>query len=355
MTLRYGWTTGACAAAATKAAYTTLLTDAFIDQVQIELPRGQKPIFSVTYQKVDSFTACAGILKDAGDDPDVTHRTLIVSTIQNGPLDNGVTFQSGPGVGTITLPGLPLPVGSPAINPGPQSMIRRCVDEVAQAHGVKGDVIVTLSIPGGESLAEKTWNPRLGIQGGLSILGTTGIVIPYSCSAWIHSIHRGVDVARAQGLSHIGAATGKTSENALQRFYDLPDYALIDMGDFVGGLLKYLRGHPIPYLTIAGGFAKITKLGQGNLDLHSSKGVVDLDWIVALADSCSVEQKRALKTAYSANHALTLLQENDLSSVTRAIALAALERVQTTLSPPSKTTVDLMIVDRNGQIIAHVP
>ena len=138
------------------------------------------------------------------------------------------------------------------------------------------DATVEISVPDGERIAERTANGRLGILGGLSILGTTGIVIPYSCSAWIHSIHRGVDVARASGCVHIGAATGETSEAAIRALYGLPDHALIEMGDFVGGLLKYLREHPVPRLTIAGGPAKMTKLAEGKLDLHSKRGAVDL-------------------------------------------------------------------------------
>ena len=131
----------------------------------------------------------------------------------------------------------------------------------------------------GEKIAERTLNGRLGIVGGLSILGTTGIVVPYSCSAWIHSIHRGIDVARAVGLDHVAGATGATSEAAIARLYGLPEQALIDMGDFVGGMLKYLRRHPVPRVTVAGGMAKMTKLGQGLLDLHSRRGEVDLDWL----------------------------------------------------------------------------
>src|SRR4029077_14707557 len=137
------------------------------------------------------------------------------------------------------------------------------------------DLVVTIAIRGGERLAEKTMNARLGIVGGLSVLGTTGIVVPYSSSSWIHAIQRGIDVARAAGLTHIAAATGTTSERAVQRLYDLPEAALIDMGDFVGGTLKYLRRHPIPRLTLAGGFAKIAKLAQGHLALHSSRSRLD--------------------------------------------------------------------------------
>ena len=125
-------------------------------------------------------------------------------------------------------------------------------------------------------MAAKTLNARLGIVGGLSILGTTGVVIPYSCAAWIASIHNGIDVARATGVTHVAGATGRTSEAAVKALYDLPETALLDMGDFVGGTLKYLRTHPVQRVTIAGGIAKITKLAQGMLDLHSARGRVEL-------------------------------------------------------------------------------
>ena len=148
------------------------------------------------------------MIKDAGDDPDVTHGALICATVRAGAPGTGVTFRAGEGVGTVTRPGLPLPPGEPAINPVPRQMIRDAIAEVAAAAGGAADAEVEISIPGGEALAAKTLNGRLGIVGGLSILGTTGIVVPYSCSAWIHSIYRGIDVARAAGLTHVAGATG---------------------------------------------------------------------------------------------------------------------------------------------------
>ena len=175
----------------------------------------------------------------------------------------------------MTRPGLPLPPGEPAINPVPRRMIRDAIAEVAAVAGCAADAEVEIAIPGGVELAAKTLNGRLGIVGGLSILGTTGIVVPYSCSAWIHSIHRGIDVARAAGLAHIAGSTGANSETAVQKLYGLPDIALIDMGDFVGGMLKYLRNHPVARVTIAGGVGKMTKLAQGLTDLHSRRGEVD--------------------------------------------------------------------------------
>ncbi|MDB5562621.1 MAG: Cobalt-precorrin-6 synthase, anaerobic, partial [Hyphomicrobiales bacterium] len=189
--LRRGWTTGACATAATKAALTALLTGKFEDPVAITLPGGQTPAFALAQEALGDGFAEAGIIKDAGDDPDVTHGALVVARIARGVRGKGISFHAGTGVGTVTKPGLPLPVGEPAINPVPRKMMREVAEALASAHGIAPDFAITVSIRDGEKLAEKTWNPRLGIIGGLSILGTTGIVIPYSCSAWIHSIHRG--------------------------------------------------------------------------------------------------------------------------------------------------------------------
>ena len=288
--LRRGWTTGTCAAAAAKAAYAALLTDKFPDPVEVTLPRGERPSFALAMtRKEDDGGATAGVIKDAGDDPDVTHGAWVCATVRQGARGAGVTFRAGEGVGTVTRPGLPVAPGEPAINPVPRRMIRDALAEVAVASGcapdVEPDVDVEISIPGGAALAAKTLNGRLGIVGGLSILGTTGIVVPYSCSAWIHSIHSGIEVARAAGLTHIAGATGASSEAGAQKLYGLPEIALIDMGDFVGGMLKYLRRHPVPRVTIAGGVAKMTKLAQGLTDLHSKRGEVDLAALAGLADA----------------------------------------------------------------------
>ena len=165
-------------------------------------------------------------------------------------------------------------------------------------------------MPGGEKIAERTMNGRLGILGGLSILGTTGVVTPYSCAAWIHSIHRGIDVARAAGLTHVAGVTGATSEDAVRKLYELPEQALIDMGDFVGGMIKYLRAHPVPRVTIAGGFAKMTKLAQGRLDLHSRRGEVDLADLAerVAAAGGGAELTARIAAANSALHAFQLAE-----------------------------------------------
>ncbi len=277
--LRRGWTTGACAAAAAKAAWQALATGTFPDPVEIPLPRGGRAAFALAATALDATGAYAAIVKDAGDDPDVTHGALIEVRVARGALGTGVVFRAGPGVGTVTRPGLALPPGEPAINPVPRAMIRAALDEVATAP----DAVVTIGIQDGERLAERTLNARLGIVGGLSVLGTTGIVVPYSCAAWIDTIHRGIDVARAMGVPHVAGSTGATSEAAVAALHGLPDVALLEMGDFAGGLLKYLRAHPVPRLTLAGGVAKMTKLAQGRLDLHSKRGSADMEALAGLA------------------------------------------------------------------------
>ena len=284
--LRRGWTTGACATAAAKAAFTALLTGEFPDPVEITLPGGQAVAFALAVNRQGNGTATAGVVKDAGDDPDVTHGALVLATVRPGAAGSGVQFKAGPGVGTVTLPGLPVPPGEPAINPVPRKMMKAAIAEVARALGRQGDVEIEISIPHGEEMAAKTLNARLGIVGGLSILGTTGVVIPYSCAAWIASIHNGIDVARATGVAHVAGSTGRTSEAAVKALYDLPETALLDMGDFIGGTLKYLRTHPVQRVTIAGGIAKITKLAQGMLDLHSARGRVELGALAEVARAC---------------------------------------------------------------------
>lgn len=340
--LRRGWTTGACATAATKAAYAALLTGEFPDPVEITLPKGERPSFALALEGKGEGWARAGIVKDAGDDPDVTHGCLVVATVRQG--GEGVVFRAGEGVGMVTRPGLPIPPGEPAINPKPREMMRG----VIAAFGGPGNVEIEISIPGGEKLAEKTWNPRLGIVGGLSILGTTGVVHPFSCSAWIASIHRGIDVARAAGLSHIAGSTGSTSEDAVRAFHKLPLEAMIDMGDFAGGLLKYLRVHPVPRLTIAGGFAKMVKLAQGAMDLHSGRSQVDFAW---LAEQVPPELRSAVLAANTAQQVLELCRAHSVETA-RIVAEAARTAARDVLRG-APVALDIVIVDREGNVIAH--
>lgn len=351
--LRRGWTTGACATAAATAAYQALLTGGFPDPVEVLLPGGHRPAFALAVERLAPGQATAGVIKDAGDDPDVTHGALVLATVRPGQRGAGVRFRAGEGVGTVTLPGLPLTPGEPAINPAPRRMISEAVARVAAAHGGDGDVMVEVGVEGGAQLAKRTWNPRLGIVGGLSILGTTGIVVPYSCSAWIASLRQGVDVARAAGHRHVIAAVGDTSERAAQARYGIPDTALLDMGDFAGALLKYLARHPLPRVTIAGGFAKLSKLAGGHLDLHSARSQVDLERLADLSEQLGAAAPLAasIRAANSALHALQLATAAGLpladgvAQRARAAALAVLAG--------APVEVEVLVVDREGKIVGE--
>lgn len=338
--LRRGWTTGACATAAVKAALARLWGGAFPERVRITLPRGERPDFTLAFTQAGAGFAEAGIIKDAGDDPDVTHGALIRARVAAGP--EGVRFFAGDGVGTITMPGLPLPVGQPAINPVPRQMMQGAVRQMAALHGQAGDVDITISVPGGAALAAKTWNPRLGIKGGLSILGTTGVVRPFSCAAWIASIHRGVDVARAAGLAHVAGCTGATSERAVQALHALPDAAMLDMGDFAGGLVKYLRRHPVPRLTIGGGIGKLTKLAQGAVDLHSARSQVDFAGLSAALGRADLAACNTALEAY----------RRAGPPLASWIAVTAQRRL-VSLIAEAPIAVDVVVIDREGAVIAR--
>lgn len=351
--LRRGWTTGACAAAASAAALRAILSGEKAKSVTIRLPKGEKPTFALHRSEEIPGGWRVSIIKDAGDDPDVTHGAEIIVDLKTQDPECGHTFKSGIGVGTVTLPGLPLGVGEPAINPGPRGMIIDALDAVAEEFDSISDAEITVSIPNGETLALKTMNGRLGIKGGLSVLGTTGIVIPYSCASWINSIHRGVDVARNLGIDHLIAATGSTSEAAAMRDNpDLPEQAFIDMGDFAGGLLKYLRRHPVPHLTIAGGFAKLTKLAQGHLDLHSKRSRVDLDQLAQLAGTRGASDDIQLRIA-AANTAMEALELCISANVDlgRAIALGARETAMASVA--GEVAIDIIVYDRSGNCVAN--
>ena len=338
--LRRGWTTGACATAATKAALLRLWGGAWPETVSITLPKGETPVFELAYMDVGDGYAEAGIIKDAGDDPDVTHGALIRARVERST--GGVTFHAGVGVGMVTKAGLPIPVGEPAINPVPRALMDEVVAELASEFGHSPDIAITITVPNGAELAQKTWNPRLGIKGGLSILGTTGVVRPFSCAAWIASIHRGVDVARAGNTIHVAGCTGATSERIVQGLYDLPDHAMLDMGDFAGGLLKYLRQHPVPRLTIGGGIGKLAKLAQGAMDLHSGRSQVDFD---VLADWMGDDRLRG---------ANTVLEAYEICGAPLADLIAVKAREQAlSVVRDAGIDIDVVVIDRAGTILAR--
>lgn len=340
--LRRGWTTGACATAATKAALMGLWGGDIPETVTITLPKGETPRFDVVNPELGPEWAEAGIVKDAGDDPDVTHGAMV--NVRVAPSAGGVVFRAGEGVGKVTKAGLPIEVGEPAINPVPRAMMDEIVAQLAGEYAQSPDIEITVSIPGGETIAEQTWNPRLGIKGGLSILGTTGIVRPFSCAAWIASIHRGIDVARADGVTHVAGCTGNTSEKTVQALYGLPDHAMLDMGDFVGGMIKYMRRNPVERLTIGGGIGKLAKLAQGATDLHSGRSQVDFSILAEWAEDARVASANTVLEAYQ------IAGKPLAARIATKAAANALAMFESGIAP---RTLDIVVIDRKGTIIAQ--
>lgn len=347
--LRSGYTTGSCATATSLAAARLLLTGSESDCVDIVLPKGQQVRMQLQFCRLNDDGAEAGTLKDAGDDPDVTHGALIYARVQLN-ADAGVHFFAGPGVGTVTLPGLTLPVGEPAINPVPRQMMTTHLTQLAQHHGYSGGFNVTICVENGEALALKTMNARLGIIGGLSILGTIGIVRPFSCSAYIASIQQGIDVASANGYTHIAACTGNASEDAMRKRYQLAETALIEMGDFAGAVLKHLRKVPMQRLSVCGGFGKISKLAGGNLDLHSKNSSIDLPqlaiWAAEIGASHALQQQIC-----AANTSQQALQMATAAGVALgdAVCTHALHFARSIV--PDTVALEVFAIDRLGAIV----
>lgn len=349
--LRSGYTTGSCATATSLAAARLLLEGHVSDAAEIVLPKGQHVLMRLAHCRPWEDGAEAATLKDAGDDPDVTHGALVFARVRLLP-EPGVRFRAGPGVGTVTRPGLTLPVGEPAINPVPRQMIAGHLHELALRLGYPGGFEVIVGVEGGEELALKTMNPRLGILGGLSILGTTGIVRPFSCSAYIASIHQGIDVARANGVGHLAACTGNASEDAMRQRYRLPDLALIEMGDFAGAVLKHLRKAPVDTLSLCGGFGKISKLAGGHLDLHSRHSSIDLGQLAHWAGSLGADPSLQARMC-AANTSQQALAEARAAGLALGDAVCGHAlRFARAIVPP-QVRLEVFAIDRQGRIVGE--
>lgn len=349
--LRQGLTTGACATAAALVAGRCLLTGDEPRSVEIELPRGGRPLLYIENLAGGDDAVQAEVIKDAGDDPDATHgaRVWVRLALRE---ESGIAFAAGAGVGTVTRAGLPIAVGEPAINPVPRDMISHHLTELAAETGYDGGFHVTVGIDRGEELARHTMNARLGIVGGLSILGTSGIVRPFSCAAFIASIHEAVDVARASGITHLSGCTGGVSENFVRAHYGLDDVALIEMGDLFGALLKYLRRHPLPQLTLACGVGKLSKFAAGHPDTHSRKCAIDFDFLAGEAKTLGADGdlQQAVRQANTSIEAMKLCGARDIR-LGEHLADQARQQAQDRLS--AHTQVDVCAVDREGDLVGY--
>ncbi len=359
--LKTGLTTGSCATACCVAAAHALFSGKQASTVAIQLPLRNKQTevkeveLTLHNYQLEKDWAIVSTIKDAGDDPDVTHQAEIFVELCL-QQEKGIVFSAAEGVGTVTRIGLPLEVGEPAINPVPRKMMTQHLKRLAIFYDYPGGFKVAVGVKNGEEIAKKTMNARLGILGGLSILGTTGIVRPFSCSAYIASIHRGIDVALANGCEHVAASTGNSSEKFIAEYYQLPEMALIEMGDFAGGVLKYIKRiypvKPVKKLSICGGFGKISKLANGNLDLHSRASSIDFEFLAQCVEEQGGSQSliHAVQAANTSMQVLRLCQDENID-IASLICKQALQQVQSIL--PNSIDVDVWAVDRAGACVGR--
>lgn len=287
--LRYGYTTGATATAATRAALLALLQGEVPREVTIRIPAGERVRFAVDGGAIEGDRAWAACIKDGGDDPDATHGARIVSTVSLQP--HGVTLDGGKGVGRVTKPGLPVPVGEAAINPVPRRMLREVAEETLREFGKPCGVHIVISVPGGEEIATKTMNARLGILGGISILGTRGIVVPFSTSAYKASIVQAMNVARLAGHRTLVLTTGGRSEKyAMQLFPAFAEDTFVEMGDFVGFSLKEAKRQGFDRVILVGMMGKFSKVAQGVMMVHARSAPVDFSFLATVAREAGADE-----------------------------------------------------------------
>ena len=352
-TLRSGFTTGACAAAAAKAAALLLLSGQQPGQVDIPFPNGDRHCFRLHRCTVTHGLATASVIKDAGDDPDVTNGAEIIASVRRQEADKeeaAVLIQAGAGVGTVTKPGLPIPVGEPAINPVPRQMIRAAVAEALQELQTEARLSVCISVRNGEDLAVQTLNKRLGIIGGLSILGTTGIVRPVSAKAWTDTIDASMKVARAAGLDQVILSTGRTSEAAVQQLRHLPEEAQVMMGDYLAYALTAAQRHGFCRIHLAGMWAKVLKCALCIPQTHVRNGALEVEQAACLLGELGLVQDRVadMATANTAREILRRLQEQERQDLIQAVCLRAREYAEQCSGLP----VQIYLVTSEDGVIA---
>lgn len=287
--MRHGFTTGACATATTKAALTALITGEAQETATIHLPIGRDATFTIEACMFEAGQVSCETIKDAGDDPDATHKARILSTVSWSDTP-GIHLDGGIGVGRVTKPGLPVPVGDAAINPVPRKMLLATVQEVLDEFGIERGVNVVISVPDGEEIAKKTLNGRLGIVGGISILGTRGTVVPFSSAAYMASIVQAISVASEAGCDHLVLTTGGRSEKyAFVQYPELPEEAFIEMGDFVGFTLKHCKKKGIAKVSLVGMMGKFSKVAQGEMMVHSKSAPVSFEFLASVAEKAGAD------------------------------------------------------------------
>ncbi len=352
--LRTGFTTGACAAAAAKAATRCLVRGAELTEIETTLPNGARVTFGLHRCTLEGSRAICSVIKDAGDDPDCTHGAEMVAEVELRS-EPGIEIRGGPGVAMVTKQGLGLEVGGPAINPVPRRNLTAMVEEELRGASWRG-AVVTVSVPGGEQMAEKTTNARLGLLGGISILGTTGIVRPYSTAAYKASVVQAIDLAVTRGERELVFTTGGKSEKyAMDLMPHLGEEAFIQVGDFIGVGLKHAARRNALRANIVGMMGKLSKMAAGKMMTHAAGSEVDMTLLADLASElgASGELRSQILAANTARHVLELAAASGLVGITSLVcgrvALHARRHTREALD------VRAFLVDFNGALLGSYP
>lgn len=360
--LRTGYTTGSCASAAAKAAVQALLTGEIVTEATIHLPVGRDVTFQVNrcQWSEDGCQVTCSVIKDGGDDPDVTHGAEICSTVWRDADESatGVRIVGGFGVGTVTRPGTGIEVGEPAVTRVPRRMIADAVGQAATDQGLNKDTafVVQLSVPGGDEIAKKTTNSRLGVLNGISILGSTGVVQPFSTAAWRASVHLAIDVAATNEVPYVVLSTGTRSEEYARRHLDLPDMAYIEAGIFSGPAMKRCVMREIGRAAHVGMVGKLSKMAMGYFVTHVAGNQVDTGFLADLAGQCgaSEEVQEEIRGASSARHFQEIAQANNLLSVFPLMCQMVCEESRKQLGDEADSlVVDVLCFDFEGNLLGH--
>ena len=357
--LRTGYTTGTCAAAATKAALSALVSGNKLPKVNVSLPKDKHIVIDIAWIKfVDERSVTASVIKDGGDDPDVTNGAEIWSTVSLLESSNKIMIDGGIGVGRVTKPGLGLEIGKAAINPTPLKMINQAIGEILEKQQKnRYGLAILISVPKGEEIAKRTDNPRLGIIGGISILGTTGIVIPYSTASFAASIRQSIDVSIAMGSDSVILTTGGRSEDFARSIFgnSVADHAYIQIGDFIGFSIKQCAIKKIKKAYVIGFIGKLTKMAMGVKQTHVKGSNVDMNFLATLANRCGANNElvKKIKLANTARHVGELIDQSGLSMFYDVLC----EEVYNHLSKdsPSDLQIKIILLDFTGKVIGNFP
>ena len=358
--LRTGYTTGSCAAAASKAAVTALLSGQFVTNCTIHLPVGRDVTFQVhrCHWLEEGNKVTCSVVKDGGDDPDVTHGAEISATVWRNPEETGVKIVGGPGVGTVTRPGTGIEVGEPAVTRVPRRMIAESVAQAARDQGMDAEAgfVVQLSVTDGEEIALKTTNSRLGVLNGISILGSTGVVQPFSTAAWRASVHLAIDVAATNDLDYLVLSTGTRSEEYARKHLALPDMAYIEAGIFSGPAMKRCVMRGVGRAAHVGMVGKLSKMAMGYFVTHVAGNQVDTAFLADLAAQCGapVDIQEEIRGASSARHFQEIAQANNLlSAFTRMCEMVCDQSRQQLGDDADSLVVDVLCFDFEGNLLGH--